>query len=177
MKLTLQRIYNCPTYAIGKLYIDGIYFSDVIEDVDRGLDQSWTLAKIRSKKVASKTAIPTGTYTVTMNTVSPKFSQKPFYYKNCNKGRVPRLLAVPGYDGILIHGGKVSDANGNIIKGLSSYGNETWSAGCLIVGLNKVKGRVTHSGETFLALYKKLDAANRRGEKITIQITRKYSVW
>ena len=176
MKLILQRIYNCPTYAIGKLYIDGVYFCDVIEDTDRGLDQGWTLAKIRSRKIASKTAIPTGTYTVNMNTVSPKFSQKPFYYRNCNYGRMPRLLNVPGYDGILIHGGKVTDQRNNMLYGASSYGNETWSAGCLIVGRNTVKGRVTHSAETLLALYKKLSEANRRGEKISITITRKYAV-
>ena len=37
MKLLLRRIAKKPLYTIGKLYIDGIYFSDTIEDTDRGL--------------------------------------------------------------------------------------------------------------------------------------------
>lgn len=37
MKLTLKRIAKKDTYCIGKLYINGIYFADTIEDKDRGL--------------------------------------------------------------------------------------------------------------------------------------------
>lgn len=42
MRLTLIRIANRPTYCIGKLYIDGVYYCDVIEDTDRGLDDKMT---------------------------------------------------------------------------------------------------------------------------------------
>lgn len=61
-----------------------------------------------------------------------------FYKTNANGGRVPRLLNVPGYDGILIHVGNYA----------------TQSAGCILVGINDVKGMVTHSKETFTKLYK-----------------------
>lgn len=37
MKLLLRRIAKRDTYCIGKLYIDGRYFSDTLEDTDRGL--------------------------------------------------------------------------------------------------------------------------------------------
>lgn len=37
MKLTLKRVAKRPTYTIGKLYIDGNYFCDTLEDKDRGL--------------------------------------------------------------------------------------------------------------------------------------------
>lgn len=105
MKLTLKRIAKRPTYTIGKLYIDDVYFCDTCEDKDRGLTQSMPLAEIKKRKVYSLTAIPTGTYTISMNTVSPRFSKKDFYKTNCNGGRVPRLLNVPGYDGVLLHVG------------------------------------------------------------------------
>jgi hypothetical protein len=37
MILTLDRKYKKATYTIGKLYINGAYFSDTVEDKDRGL--------------------------------------------------------------------------------------------------------------------------------------------
>ena len=37
--LTVKRIAKKPTYTIGKLYIDGVYFCDTVEDTDRGLFQ------------------------------------------------------------------------------------------------------------------------------------------
>jgi hypothetical protein len=74
MKLTLRRIAKKSTYTIGKLYIDGVYFCDTIEDTDRGLYQGQSLETIKKIKVYAKTAIPRGTYKVTLNIVSPKFS-------------------------------------------------------------------------------------------------------
>jgi len=38
MKLLLKRIAKRATYTIGKLFIDGKYFSDTLEDADRGLE-------------------------------------------------------------------------------------------------------------------------------------------
>lgn len=154
MDLTLRRIAKRPTYTIGKLYIDGVYFCDTLEDKDRGLTQSTPLSEIRVKKVATKTAIPTGTYDLTMNIVSPRLSRYQFYRTNCNSGRVPRLLNVPGFDGILIHTGNTAAD----------------SAGCILVGKNSQVGKVLNSKTTFLKLYKLLDQASRDGEKITITI-------
>lgn len=160
MKIELVRIYNCPTYCIGKIYINGDYQCDCIEDTDRGLDQSWPLSKIKAKKVYKMTAIPTGTYKLTMNAQSPKFSQYEYYRKYC-KGYMPRILDVPGYDGILIHCG--SSANS--------------SAGCLIVGYNTIKGKVTDSRKAWEKLMKQyLLPAKVLDEKITITISRKYKV-
>ena len=39
MKLTLKRIAKRDTYTIGRLYINGEYFCDTLEDKDRGLKQ------------------------------------------------------------------------------------------------------------------------------------------
>lgn len=155
MKLELIRIFNCPTYSIGKLYADGKWICDVIEDYDRGLDQKMTEEQIRSIKVYRQTAIPTGTYKVTLNVRSPKFAQKAYYKAFCD-GYLPRLLDVKGYDGILIHCGSSADS----------------SAGCLIVGYNTIKGRVTDSRRAWEKLMLTLRKAKNG---ISITISRKYA--
>ena len=89
MKLLLDRIYKGPNYTIGKLYINGVYECDTLEDVDRGLTSQMSLDEIKSKKIYGNTAIPTGTYIVNMNTVSPKFKDR-IWAKPYN-GILPRL--------------------------------------------------------------------------------------
>ena len=54
MKLTLKRIEKTPQYTLGNLYIDNVYFCDVLEDTDRGLKQSDPLNVIKSKKIYGK---------------------------------------------------------------------------------------------------------------------------
>lgn len=139
MKILVDRKYKKEDYTISNLYIDGVWFCNVIEDTDRHLKQTDSLATIQAKKVYAKTAIPSGTYKVTLDFVSPKFSKKT-YYKNFCGGKLPRLCNIPGFEGILIHIGN----------------DQTDSAGCLIVGENKVKGKVINSKATFEKLYKKL---------------------
>ena len=118
MEITLKRIAKKPTYTIGKLYIDGTYFCDTIEDTDRGLKQTTPLSEINKIKVMHKTAIPTGKYKVTLNVISPRFSKKDFYRRNAAGGRVPRLLDIPGFEGVLIHvGNTAEDSSGCIIVG------------------------------------------------------------
>lgn len=134
MKLTLKRIAKKNLYTIGKLYIDGKYFADTIEDKDRGLKQTMPLEEITSIKVKNETAIPTGTYSVNMNIVSPKFKDRA-WAKPYN-GKIPRLINVPGFDGVLIHPG--TDQNS--------------TSGCVIIGQNKVVGKVINSQATFKRL-------------------------
>lgn len=153
MKVLVDRKYKKDTYTISNVYVDGKWFCNVIEDKDRGLKQTDPLSTIKAKKVYAETAIPSGKYRITLDVVSPKFSANSYYYKVC-KGRMPRLLNVPGYEGILIHCGT----------------SALDSAGCLICGLNTVKGKVTSSRVYFERLYKLLDAANKRHEIIEIEI-------
>ena len=58
MKLTIDRKYKKPDYTIGKLYINGQYFCDTLEDKDRGLTQDMDENTIFDIKVYGKTAIP-----------------------------------------------------------------------------------------------------------------------
>lgn len=152
MNIKIKRVAKKPTYTIGKLYINDEYFCDTIEDKDRGLNKSMSIEDIKKKKVYAETAIPTGSYEVTTNIVSPKYSKKPTYMKMCG-GRVPRILDVPGFDGVLIH-------TGNTQKD---------SMGCIIIGMNKVVGKVVNSIETFKKLFPIIDAACKK-EKVTLTI-------
>lgn len=131
MKITLIRIANKPTYCIGKLYIDGVYECDTIEDVDRGLDDSMNVDEILKKKIKGQTAIPTGTYNIEI-TYSPKY-----------KKLMPLLINVKGYSGIRIHSGNTSKD----------------SEGCLLVGKNTKVGMVTDSRNTYQHLFSKLQKA------------------
>lgn len=132
----------------------------MVEDTDRGLDQSMTEAEIRKRKVYAQTAIPTGTYKVTMNVRSPKFSQYKFYKDLC-AGYLPRLLNVKCFDGVLWHCGSSAAS----------------SAGCGIVGLNTIKGKVTSSQATFKKLMKQYFLpAKMLDEDIELKITRRYKV-
>ena len=125
MKLTLKRIAFKEKYTIGRLYIDGEYFCDTIEDKDRGLNNDMGLAEILAKKRYGETAIPTGHYEVEI-TYSPKY-----------KRMMPEIKDVKGFSGIRIH-------SGNTAKD---------TLGCLIVGKNTVVGMVTDSRKTYYKLF------------------------
>ena len=153
MRLLLERRWKKATYTIGVLSVDGVRFCETVEDRDRGLKQSDAVDWIRAKKVAGETAIPKGTYTVAMNVTSPKYAGVAWYWNFC-RGKMPRLLAVPGFDGILIHPG--TDA-------LSTRG-------CILVGKNTKVGKLTESRACFQELYKLMKEAADRGETITIEI-------
>lgn len=149
MKLKLERKYKKEKYTIGRLYVDGVFFCNTLEDVDRGLDESTTAIEIAEKKVYGETAIPTGTYKVVLDVYSPKFGKKE-YYKNFCGGYLPRLLNVKGFNGILIHRGV----------------DQSDSAGCILVGWNRVKGKLVDSQKAFEELYKIL----KKADEIEIEI-------
>lgn len=125
MKIKLIRKYRKETYTIGKLYVDGVYFCDTIEDRDRGLNNDMGLAEIMVKKRYGETAIPYGTYDVEI-TYSPKY-----------KRMMPEIKGVKGFSGIRIHSGNTSKD----------------TLGCLIVGKNTQVGMVTESRKTYNALF------------------------
>ena len=143
MELLLKRIYKGNKYTIGKLYIDGEWFCDTIEDVVRNLpkDCPYTPKGRNCKckeKVYGETAIPAGTYKVILS------------YSNRFKRILPELLNVPHFLGIRIHRGNT----------------EQDSAGCIILGENKVKGKVINSTPYEIKLIKLLE--NQKNITITI---------
>lgn len=142
MKLELKRIALKPNYTIGKLFINGTYYCDTIEDKVIDLNKNGKFDDGLTK-VMNQTAIPYGTFKVVVNH-SPKFNRE-----------LPRLLDVPYFEGILIHNG--SDQNS--------------SSGCIIVGENKTVGKVTNSTFYMNNLTARIKDAQNKGETTTITIS------
>lgn len=128
-------------YTIGKMYIDGEYFCDTLEDRVRDINKNGKFDN-GEVKVAGETAIPYGRYQVVV-TMSPRF-----------KRELPRLLNVPNFEGILIHRGNTASD----------------TAGCILVGENKVKGKVINSTPYEQKLVSILKEIQNKGEEIWITI-------
>lgn len=128
MELTLLRTQKTQLSTISHLLINDTHECFVIEDTDRGLKQTMSLEQIQKLKIKGKTAIPEGRYQIEIAT-SIRF-----------KRLLPKLLNVPGYDGILIH--------------IGNYPRDT--EGCLLPGTIPTKDCVLHSTTAFNNLYKKL---------------------
>lgn len=131
MKLQLHRIAFRDTYTIGKLFIDGIYYCDSLEDKNRDLNKDGDLTDPGEVKVYGKTCIPFGVYRIILN------------YSNRFKRIMPLLLDVPNFEGIRIHSGN-TDAN---------------TSGCILVGQNKIIGQLINSRVTFNKLFAELKKA------------------
>lgn len=94
MRLELKRIALKDTYTIGKLYANGEYVCDTLEDC------------VRETKIAGNTAIPEGEYTIYV-TFSNRFQRM-----------MPLLMNVPNFEGVRIHSGNTSeDTEGCILCG------------------------------------------------------------
>ena len=124
MEIVVKRIALKPTYTIGKLYIDGEYFCDTLEDTVRDLNKNGKFDN-GEKKVYGGTAIPYGKYEVKW-TYSHRF-----------KKYTPQLMNVPSFEGIRIHSGNSSKD----------------SSGCLLLGENKQVGKVLNSKATINKFY------------------------
>ena len=138
MELKIKRIARRDDYTIGRMYIDGAYFCDTLEDADRGMKQDMPLSELKEIKVAGRTAIPTGKYCVYL-TRSPKFGKV-----------LPLIYDVPAFSGIRIHSGNTDED----------------TQGCILVGQNKIVGRVINSRQTMDKLMELLDGQ----ESVTIEI-------
>lgn len=142
MKLLLNRRYKGPEYTIGSLYIDGQYLCDTIEDRVRDLNADGDLEDPGEGKVFAETAIPFGDYEIELS-MSPKF-----------KRLLPLLLDVKHFTGIRIHRGNIAGD----------------SQGCILPGENKIKGKVIYSTKYEMELVRRMKAALKQGEAISISI-------
>ena len=167
MELILKRIAKKRDYTIGKLYIQtppnlpclgdekgsppkqegaGEVFCDTLEPPC--LEQKTTMsmeAVLRSEKKCESLkpfAIPEGRYAVVIS-YSPKFKQW-----------LPILLGVPMFKGIRIHAGNTPED----------------TAGCILVGENKAKGKVYNSRLWLNRLKQKIVEAKANGEPVWLSI-------
>lgn len=99
------------------MYVNGDYFCDTLEDTDRGLCNDMNIKQIKEAKVYGQTAIPTGVYNISKT------------YSNKFKRVLPLVNDVKGFEGIRIHKGNTPEH----------------TLGCILIGENKVKGKVINS--------------------------------
>lgn len=134
MYIIVNRIFKASTYTIGELSVNNKYLCDTLEDRVRPTGE----------KVYGETAIPSGTYTVTLS------------YSNRFKKTMPEILNVPNFSGIRIHCGN------------SSKDTE----GCLLVGKwdGKTENWISDSKNSYNKLYSLLEEAFNKKENITITI-------
>ena len=142
MEILVKREYKKKDYTIGKMYINGEYFCDTLEDTDRGLKQDMSLSELKELKEYGRTAIPTGRYPIAY-TYSPRF-----------KKHLPLLLNVPAFEGVRIH-------SGNTHKD---------TEGCILLGENKAVGKVLNSRKTMDKFMRILKPAIEACEDIWITI-------
>lgn len=128
MEIILKRFPSTSNYTEGKLYINGAYFCDTLENKDRGLDQSMSEFEIRKRKIYAETCIPYGEYRVILSH-SPKF-----------KRILPEVLNVKGFEGIRFH-------SGNTTKD---------TEGCVLVGTKCGEGVIANSKNTEQSLIQKI---------------------
>jgi len=143
MTINVRRKYFTDESTISEWYIGDEFICWGLEDKDRGLKASDRLVEIQKHKIYGKTAIPYGTYEVTMS------------FSNRFKKVLPLLREVKGFTGIRIHpGNKAADTEGCLLPGMKYSTNAVWS-----------------SKTAFAIVLKRIKAA-MRSEKVFITIER-----
>lgn len=132
MFLWLGRYPSGTKATLGELFVDGVYQCDTLEDVVRD----------PGVKIPGQTAIPFGTYEVTID-FSPHFNRM-----------MPHVLDVPNFDGIRIHWGN-TDAD---------------TEGCILLGKRENPDFIDESVATFNAFFTKLQAAINAKEDVQLSI-------
>lgn len=138
MKLHLVRDLTENGATLGRLAVDGVFECWTLEDAVR----ERAGRPVAEWKIAGSTAIPRGEYVVIVDR-SQRF-----------KRDLPRLLNVPGFEGVRIHAGNT----------------QADTEGCILVGQARGRGRVDMSRLAFEQLFQKLTLAQSRGEEITIEV-------
>lgn len=152
MEIVINRRWKKADYTIGELSVGGVVLWNTLEDTDRGLTSTMSTGEIARKKVYGRTAIPTGRYRV-LWTVSNTFRSRS--WAKAYNGCVPLIDGVKGFTGIRIH------------PGSDHYS----TSGCVLVGLNTIKGMLTSSQKMYFKLLDDyLVPAFRRGEQVWVTI-------
>ena len=137
MRLVLTRTMLNAKSTIGKLVVDGTFFCYTLEDKDRFLETN------PEGKVYGETAIPRGKYQIVID------------FSNRFKRELPRLLLVPGFEGIRIHPGNTDKD----------------THGCILVGTSIVNDDfIGNSRAAFNHLFEVMDDAYARGQEIWITV-------
>lgn len=135
MKIEVKRKLGNDGFTEGKLFVDGVFECYTVEDEVR----------TNGEKIYGKTAIPAGTYNVTIT------------YSNHFKRFLPLIQGVPNFEGVRIHSGNSSSD----------------TEGCIIVGSinsNMDDDYVGASRVAFDRLHSKIKTALSNKKKVTLTI-------
>lgn len=127
--IKLQRTHELNNATLGELFYQDEHIAYTLED------------KVRPVKIKHETAIPAGTYQVIINP-SKRF-----------KRMMPRLLNVPGFEGILIHKGNTTAS----------------TSGCVIVGQSIAEDRIVNPIPAFEKVFTLIYRLTKIG-KVFIEI-------
>lgn len=135
MKIEVKRKLGNEGFTEGKLFVDGVFECYTVEDEVRA----------NGEKIYGKTAIPSGTYSVTIT------------YSNHFQRFLPLIQGVPNFEGVRIHSGNSSaDTDGCIIVGsINSNMDDDY------VGASRV---------AFDRLHSKIKTALSNKKKVTLTI-------
>ncbi|MEB0248842.1 DUF5675 family protein [Mucilaginibacter sp. 5B2] len=144
MEIIVDRVTRTEKSTIGKLSIVGSPFHCLtLEDKDRELKKTDSLAHIQAVKQHGCTAIPAGRYLVIID-MSTRF-----------KKLMPLLVDVPGFAGIRIHAGNTAAD----------------TEGCLLLGKTPVNNDfIGNSKQALAEFYPLLKSALDNNEKVFITI-------
>ena len=135
MKLVLKRITFTENETVGKLFVDSVYFCDTLEDCDRKIEDG-------GEKIAGKTAIPRGTYKVTID------------WSNRFQKNMIKVCDVPKFEGVRIHGGV----------------DHTHTEGCPLVGKIATGNTLQNSRITTDKLFKLIQDALANKATVTLTV-------
>ena len=143
MKIEVIREASNKDCTFGKLYINGKFYCNTLEDVQREV------------KIKGETAIPKGTYVVTLRNAGGKNEKYKEKFGSAHFGML-YLNNIPNYEYVLIH-------IGNTKKD---------SEGCILVGLGKdVKSNsITQSTDAYKLIYPIIAKALLNKEKVEITV-------
>lgn len=157
LEFYLWRFALKDTYTVGRLYVNDIFICNTIEDKDYGFDNNTPISLIKQTKREhpKQVAIPYGCYEVSTQWARGFADSHPWYKTQPLGSHIPCLVDVPGYSGILLHCGVSAES----------------SAGCIILGYNTIKGKVTDSKKAYNKVATIIEEANKQGLKTFITIS------
>lgn len=138
MNLRLIREPSQESSTLGALYLDDVWRCWTLEDELREVPGQ----PVSAWKVQDETAIPAGRYQLRMG------------WSDRLKRLTPRLIDVPGFSGILIHGGNRAPD----------------TRGCILVGLMRASAMIQNSAPAKQLIEAALAAAEKAGEQSWITI-------
>jgi hypothetical protein len=145
MKLTLKRDVFSDKFTLGTLSVNGKHLGFTCEDTDRHIedDKDGDGNPIdKGEKIYGQTAIPKGTYPVTLS-FSHRFQKI-----------MPEVLNVPNFSGVRIHGGNRADN----------------TLGCPLLGSTRLGDGVANCAGVNKRLIELIQLAEDHGEEVTLEV-------